>query len=75
MSIKRKWLKVLMLLMMGGASFVGAKMNPKEIEDVLHIMNETKVEFTIPDEDYKGDGNLPQMEIDPSEGAQVHPKS
>ena len=75
MSMKRKWLKVLMLLMMGGASFVGAKMNPKEIEDVLHIMNETKVEFTIPDEDHKGDGNLPQMEIDPSERAQVHPKS
>jgi hypothetical protein len=73
MSMKRKWLRVLMLLMMGGASFVGAKMNPKEIEDVLHVMNETKVEFTIPDEDHNGDGNLPQMEIDPSERKQVHP--
>ena len=46
MSMKRNRLKVLMLLMMGGASFVGAKMNSKEIEDVLHIMNETKVEST-----------------------------
>ena len=64
-----------MLVMMGSASFVGAKMNPKEIEDVLYIMNETKEEFTIPDEDNKGDGNLPQMEIDPSEKSQVHPKS
>jgi hypothetical protein len=55
MSVKRKWLRVLMLLMIGGASMVGAKTNPKEIEDILHIMNETKVEFTIPDEDHKGD--------------------
>jgi len=31
-------------------------MNPKEIEDLMHIMNETRIEFTIPDEDYKGDG-------------------
>ena len=72
MSMKRNWLKILMLLMMRGASFVGAKMNPKEIEDILHIMNETKVEFTVPDEDNKDDGNLPHMEIDPSERAHVH---
>jgi hypothetical protein len=64
-----------MLLMIGGASFVGAKMNPKEIEDILHIMNETKVEFSMPDEDHKGDGDLPQMEIDHSERAQEHPKT
>jgi hypothetical protein len=75
MSMKRKLLRVLMLVMMGGASFVGAKMNPKEIEDVLHIMNETKVEFSIPDKDHHGDGNLPQVEIDPSEETPVHPKS
>jgi hypothetical protein len=73
--MKRKWLRVLMLLMIGGASFVGAKMNPKEIEDILHIMNETKVEFSMPDEDHKGDGDPPQMEIDHSERAQVHPKT
>ncbi len=65
MSMKRKWLRVLMLLMIGGASFVGAKMNPKEIEEVLHIMNETKVEFSMPDEDHKGDGNQPPIEIAP----------
>jgi hypothetical protein len=51
--------------MIGGASFVGAKMNPKEIEDVLHIMNETKVEFSMPDENHKGDGNQPSIETDP----------
>jgi hypothetical protein len=55
-SMKRKWLKVLLMLMMAGASFFGP-MNPKEIEELLHIMNETKIEFTIPDESYKGDGS------------------
>ncbi len=75
MSMKRKLLRLLMLVMMGGASFVGARMNPKEIEDVLHIMNETKVEFSIPDKDHNGDGNLPQMEIDSSKRTPVHPKS
>lgn len=52
--MKRKWLKVLAMLMMAVAS-LGGPMNPKEIEDLMHIMNETRVEFTIPDEDYKGD--------------------
>jgi hypothetical protein len=70
MSMKRKWLRILMLVLMGGASFVGAKMNPKEIEDVLHIMNETKVEFTIPDENHKGDGNQPSIEIEPGQSAE-----
>jgi hypothetical protein len=53
--MKSKWLKVLMMLMMAFASF-GGPMNPKEIEDLMHIMNETRIEFTIPDEDHKGDG-------------------
>lgn len=75
MSIKRKLLRVLMLVMMGGASFVGARMNPQEIEDVLHIMNETKVEFSIPDKDHNGDGNLPQIEIGSSKKTPVRPKS
>jgi hypothetical protein len=68
MSMKRKWLRVLMLVLMGGASFVGAKMNPKEIEDVLHIMNETKVEFTIPDENHKGD--KPSIETESVQSAE-----
>ena len=53
-SMKRKWLKALMLLMMAGAS-IGGPMNPKEIEDLIHVMNETRIEFTIPDENSKGD--------------------
>jgi hypothetical protein len=56
MSLKRRWLSALFLLMLAGASFGGA-MNPKEIEDLLHVMNETEIEFTIHDESNKGDGN------------------
>ena len=59
MSIKRKWLKALLMSMMAGSSSVGpivGPMNPKEIEEILHIMNQTKVEFTLPDESQKGDG-------------------
>jgi len=50
--MKRKGLKVLMMLMMTFASF-GSPMNPKEIEDLMHTMNETRIEFTIPDENHK----------------------
>lgn len=64
--MKRKWLKVLMLSMMALSSFGGARMNVKEIEDLLHIMNETKVEFTIPDESDSGDGTPPLFEFDPA---------
>ena len=53
MSMKRKWLRVIFLIMLGGASFFGV--NPKDIEDLLRILNETKVEFTIPDVDDNGD--------------------
>ena len=56
--MKRKWLKALMLLMMAGASF-GGPMNPKEIEDLMRVMNETRIEFTLPDENDKGDGPMP----------------
>lgn len=54
MPIKRTWLKALLLSMLGLCSF-GGGMNPQDIENLLHIMNETKVEFTIPDEDHKDD--------------------
>ena len=53
--MERKWLKVLMLAMMAVASF-GGPMNPKEIEDLMYIMNQTRIEWTVPDEDDNGDG-------------------
>jgi hypothetical protein len=64
MSMKRKWLSALFLSMMALSSFTGTAMNPKEIEDLLHIMNETKVEFTIPDDEGdKGDGKGPLIDF------------
>jgi len=53
--MKRKWLKVFMMLMMAVASF-GGPINPKEIEDLMRTMNETRIEFTIPDENHQGEG-------------------
>jgi len=60
--MKRKWLKALFLVMIAAASFGGLWMNPKEIEDTLHIMNQTKIEFTLPDDSHKGEG-LPPLDI------------
>jgi len=52
MSMKRKWLKAIFLVMLASGCYFGV--NPKEIEDLLRIMNETKVEVTIPDEGDNG---------------------
>ncbi len=52
MPMRRKWLKAIFLAMLAGSCIFGV--NPKEIDDLLHNMNETKVEFTIPDEDPNG---------------------
>jgi hypothetical protein len=56
--LKRKWLKALPMLMMAGSSFMGP-MNPREIEELMYIMNQTRIEFTIPEEDDKGEGKEP----------------
>ena len=53
--MKRKWQKVLVILMMAVAS-LGSPMNPTEIEGLMHIMNETRIEFTVPDENHNGEG-------------------
>jgi len=53
--MKRKWLKVLLMAMMAGSSFMGP-MNPREIEELMYIMNQTRIEYTIPDADDKGEG-------------------
>ncbi|HEY6444000.1 MAG TPA: hypothetical protein VIY66_11755 [Candidatus Acidoferrales bacterium] len=47
----------------------GIALNPEEIERLLHVMNETKVEFTIPDESDSGDGHRDAMETVQSEDA------
>ena len=42
--------------MMGVASGFGA-VNPKEISEMIHIMNEQKIEFSIPDDSDDNDGD------------------
>ena len=53
LSIKRKWLKVSLLLMLAFASFA-APMNPQEIEDLLRVMNETRIESSLPEQGRDG---------------------
>lgn len=48
MSMRRKWLRIIFLMMLGGACFFGG-MDPKDIEETLHVMNVTSIEFSIPE--------------------------
>ncbi len=59
MSVKRKWLKALLLV-----SIACLPILPRDVEDLARIMNETKIEFSIPDDSDKGDGNRLWLEID-----------
>ena len=34
-------------------------MDPKEIEELMRTMNQTRIEFTLPNEDYKGGDKKP----------------
>jgi hypothetical protein len=55
MSINRKWLKALALAMMAVGSFA-SPLDPREIEELIRTMNQTRIEITLRDDDYKGDG-------------------
>jgi hypothetical protein len=54
--VKRKWLKVFALAMMGMASGF-APVNPKELAEMMHLLSERKIEFSIPDDSGDGDGD------------------
>ncbi len=56
MVIKRKWMKIFALAMMGMAAGFGP-VNPKELAEMMHIMDEGKIEFSIPDDSDCGDGD------------------
>ncbi|HEV3221062.1 MAG TPA: hypothetical protein VGZ48_14945 [Candidatus Acidoferrales bacterium] len=58
MSIRSKWRKALVLMMMASASFMGA-VDPQKIENIMEIMNATQVEFTLRKENDGGDGLPP----------------
>jgi hypothetical protein len=45
------------MLPLAFVAMCGIGVNPEEIERLLHVMNETKIEFTIPDESDPGNGH------------------
>ena len=51
--MKSKWLKALMMVMLAITS-LGGPMNPREIEDLMRIMNQTQIEYMIPDKNKDG---------------------
>jgi len=51
MSLKGKLAKVFLLLLLIGLPIK----TPKEIEDILYVMNQTRVEITIPEQNGSGD--------------------
>ena len=55
---KDKFRKVLLFAMLATGGFMGATMNPKEIEDLLRIMNQTQVELILKEESSDGDRNV-----------------
>jgi hypothetical protein len=61
MAMKRKWMKALALVMMASASLFGA-VDPREIEDIMEVMNATQIEFALRTETDKGDGLPPEIE-------------
>jgi len=50
--------KILLLAMLGMGGVMGATMNPKEIEDLMRIMNQTQIEIVVKQERGDGDGKL-----------------
>jgi hypothetical protein len=57
--IKNRWLRAFLML-----PLAILPMHAKDIEDIIRVMNKVKVEFTVPDEGDKGDGNWPPIEVE-----------
>lgn len=51
MSIKRYLRKILLCIVLGGGSVLQTRMSPEKIEELLHSMNQTRVEVVIPELD------------------------
>jgi len=64
-SWKDKLRKVLLLAMLGMGGLMGATMNPKEIEDLMRVMNQTQIEIVVKEE--FGDDDWKLTPADPSE--------
>ncbi len=55
MSFKEKSRKILLCLVLGAGSMMGVPMDPKQVEELLHAMNQTRVEVTITDKEDEGE--------------------
>ena len=53
--MKHKLRTLLLCLPLLAAAFGGLPMRPEEIEDLMHAMNQQKIEYTIPAEGKNGD--------------------
>lgn len=58
MSWKDKLRKVLFLAMLGMGGVLGATMNPKEIEDLMRLMNQTQIEVVVKQKSGDGDQKI-----------------
>jgi hypothetical protein len=54
MSLRNIVRKILLCFVLGGHSVLGIGISKEEIEEILHAMNQTKVEVTISEEERKG---------------------
>ena len=63
MSFKRKLRSVLLCIPLLLGAFGGMPMRPEEIEELMHSMNQQKIEYVIPLESNNGDG-LPKLPDD-----------
>jgi len=54
MSLRRLLRKVFLSIALGGHSVLGVGMSQEKIEELLHAMNQTRVEVTIDDEEKSG---------------------
>jgi hypothetical protein len=68
MSFRRQLSKVLFCLFLAFASLSGGPMDPKQVEEILHIMNQTKIEVVVTE---KNSSNDPELPIFPPEPPQT----
>ena len=59
MRIADKLRKVVFLMMLGFGTAMGAPVDPKEIEEMIHLMNGPQVELVLPSKDEPKSPPLP----------------
>ena len=58
MSLRKLLRKVFLCIALGGHSVLGVGMSQEKIEELLHAMNQTRVEVTIGTDEEKNDSKL-----------------